>query len=73
MRYDRILVLLMSIFFIIFAFVIRFVINGIIKKSNKRTEENKQKEIKKGNIISWFLLFIALYWSVLFLFYNKLF
>ena len=73
MRYDRILFLLMSIFFIIFAFVIRYVINGIIKKSNKRTEENKQKEIKKGNIISWFLLFIALYWSVLFLLYNKLF
>ena len=73
MRFERLLILVMSIFFILFSFTIRFFINGIIKKSSKRTEENKKKEIRKGNIISIFLLFIALYWALLFIFYNNLF
>lgn len=73
MRYDRILVLMMSIFFIVFALIIKFLINGVIRRSVKRSEENKKKEIRKGNIISIFLLFIALYWALLFIFYNKLF
>ena len=54
MKYDRILFLLAGLFFIMFSFVIRFVINDIIRKSNKRTEENKKKEIRKGKIISIF-------------------
>jgi heme/copper-type cytochrome/quinol oxidase subunit 2 len=73
MRYDRILILLAGIFFIIFSFVIRFVIIGHIKKSDKRTAENKKREIRRGKGISIFLLVIAIYWIVLFIFYNKLF
>lgn len=73
MRYDRILVLAMSVVFIIFSLIIRFIINGVIRKSSKRSEENKKKEIRKGNIISIFLFFIALYWALVFIFYNKLF
>lgn len=73
MRYDRILFLAMSIFFILFALIILFVIKGVIRNSSKRSEENKKKEIRKGNIISIFLFFIALYWALLFIFYNKLF
>ena len=73
MRYDRILVLVAGLFFIIFSFVIKFGITSVIKKSNKRTEENKQKEIKKGKIISAFLMLIAIYWLMLFIFYDRLF
>lgn len=72
MKYDRILFLLAGLFFIIFSFVIRFLIIGVIKNSDKRTEENKKKETKKGKIISIFLLLIAIYWIVLFAFYDKL-
>lgn len=72
MNYDRILFLLAGLFFIMFAFVIRFVINDIIRKSNKRTEENKKKEIRKGKIISIFLFLTAIYWIFLFAFYDKL-
>ena len=72
MNYDRILFLLAGLFFIIFSFVIRFVINDIIRKSNKRTEENKKKEIRKGKIISILLFLTAIYWIVLFAFYDKL-
>ncbi|MDE6705295.1 MAG: hypothetical protein K2J81_05250 [Treponemataceae bacterium] len=72
MKYDRILFLFAGLFFIIFSFVIRFIINDIIRKSNKRTEENKKKEIRKGKIISIFLFLTAIYWIVLFAFYDKL-
>ena len=72
MKYDRILFLLAGLFFIMFSFVIRFVINDIIRKSNKRTEENKKKEIRKGKTISIFLFLAAIYWIVLFAFYDKL-
>lgn len=72
MKYDRILFLLAGLFFIMFSFVIGFVINSIIRKSNKRTEENKKKEIRKGKIISIFLFLTAIYWIVLFAFYDKL-
>lgn len=72
MKYDRILYLLAGLFFIMFSFVIRFVINDIIRKSNKRTEENKKKEIRKGKIISILLFLTAIYWIVLFAFYDKL-
>lgn len=72
MKYDRILFLLAGLFFIMFSFVIRFVINDIIRKSNKRTEENKKKEIRKGKIISILLFLTAIYWIVLFAFYDKL-
>ena len=44
MKYDRILFLLAGLFFIMFSFVIRFVINDIIRKSNKRTEENTKRK-----------------------------
>lgn len=54
MKYDRILFLLAGLFFIMFSFVIRFVINDIIRKSNKRTEENKKKEIRKGKLFLFF-------------------
>ncbi|MGN0730599.1 MAG: hypothetical protein ACI4MA_01680 [Treponema sp.] len=73
MKYDRILILLAGLFFIIFSFVIRFLILGVIKSSDKRTEENKKKETKKGKIISIFLLLIAAYWIALFIFYDRLF
>lgn len=72
MKYDRILFLLAGLFFIMFSFVIRFVINDIIRKSNKRTEENKKREIRKGKIISILLFLTAIYWIVLFAFYDKL-
>ena len=72
MKYDRILFLLAGLFFIMFSFVIRFVINDIIRKSNKRTEENKKKEIRKGKIISILLFLTAIYWIALFAFYDKL-
>lgn len=73
MSYDRILILVFGIFFIVFAFVTRYIIVGKIRKSNKRTDENKQKEIKKGKIISAFLFLMSIYWIVLFIFYDKLF
>ena len=73
MSYDRILILVFGIFFIVFAFVTRYIIVGKIRKSNKRTDENKQKEIKKGKIISVFLFLMSIYWIVLFIFYDKLF
>lgn len=73
MRYDRLLMLFTGLFFIIFSFTIRFLIIGVIKKSDKRSEENKKKEIKKGKIISIFLLLIAIYWIALFAVYDKLF
>ncbi|MGN0739546.1 MAG: hypothetical protein ACI4LX_05185 [Treponema sp.] len=73
MKYDRILILLAGLFFIIFSFVIRFLIIGVIKNSDKKTEENKKKETKKGKIISIFLLLIAIYWLALFIFYDRLF
>jgi len=63
----------MSVFFICFALIIRFVINGVIKKSTRRSDENKKKELRKGKIISVFLMAIALYWGLLFIFYDKLF
>lgn len=72
MKYDRILFLLAGLFFIMFSFVIRFVINDIIRKSNKRTEENKKREIRKGKIISILLFLTAIYWIALFAFYDKL-
>ena len=70
MSYDRILILVFGIFFIVFAFVTRYIIVGKIRKSNKRTDENKQKEIKKGKIISAFLFLMSIYWIVLFIFYD---
>ena len=73
MRYDHVLVFLMGVFFIVFSFIIRFVINEIIRKSDKRTTENKEKEIKKGKIISVLMLLMALYWFALFFMYDKLF
>ena len=60
MRCDRIVILGMNCFFILFSFITRFVILRIIKESKNRTEENKKKEITKGKIISLFLLLIAI-------------
>ncbi len=50
----------------------RFVVTDIIRKSNKRTEENKKKEIRKVKIISILFVLTAIYWIVLFAFYDKL-
>lgn len=72
MKYDRILFLLAGLFFIMFSFVIRFVINNIIRKSNTKNRGKQKKEIRKGKIISIFLFLIAIYWIVLFAFYDKL-
>ena len=73
MKYDRILILVAGLFFIIFYFVVRFFIIDTIKKSDNKSEENKKKEIKRGKFISFFLLVIAIYWLILFMVYDKLF
>ena len=72
MKYNRILFLLAGLFFIMFSFVIRFVINDIIRKSNIKNGGKQKKEIRKGKIISIFLFLTAIYWIVLFAFYDKL-
>ena len=73
MKHDRILVLCVGIFFIFFSLIIRFIIISIIKRSKNRTEDSKLKEVKIGKIVSVFLFLIGLYWTALFMFYNKLF
>ena len=73
MRYDRILFLVAGLFFILFSCIIRFLIIPIIKKSDKRSNENKKKEERRGILISIFLFLMAIYWIVLFIFYNNLF
>ncbi len=72
MKYDRVLFLLVALSSIMFYFVMRFVVTDIIRKSNKRTEENKKKEIRKVKIISILFVLTAIYWIVLFAFYDKL-
>ena len=71
MTQDRIMFLFVGVFFIIFSFGIRFMIIEIIRRSEKRSEENKLKEIRKGKIISIFLLIIAFLWLVGFILYDK--
>ena len=73
MKHDRILVLCVGIFFIFFSLIIRFIIISIIKRSKNRTEDSKLKEVKIGKIVYVFLFLIGLYWTALFVFYNKLF
>ena len=73
MSYDRIVVLCVGVFFILFSLIIRFVIVGIIKKSKNRSEPVKTKERKNAKVISIFLVLIGLYWIVLFIFYDSLF
>ena len=73
MKHDRILVLIVGLFFIIFSCIIRFLILPIIEKSDKYSNKNKEKELRKGKIISIFLFLIAIYWIILFVFYNNLF
>ena len=72
MKYDRILFLFAGLFFIMFSFVIRFVINDIIRKSNKRTEENKKRKYEREKLFLYLLFLTALYWIALFAFYDKL-
>lgn len=61
-----------AIFFMLFSFIIRFSIIKIIKENKIKTEDNKEKEIKRGKRISVFLFLIAIFWMLLFIFYNKL-
>ena len=65
MREDRILMLVIGLFFILFSFVRRFLATGLIKNSDKRSEEDKKKFLKMEKFVFILYLFIGVFWIVL--------
>ena len=68
MRDDRIIMLLVAVFFVICSLLLRFALTGVIKRSDERTEENKRKEIKRTKFFSIYFLLLAICWIFLAIF-----